>query len=83
MSAPGPLSRLDAVVVAEVAPDGVGELSFERADGFFVSFAFGSFAVVVVPAGSGAAELVDRGDVERVVHASVAGGVEPVAGGRS
>jgi hypothetical protein len=52
--------------------DGVGDLSFQRPDGFFGALALGAFAVVVVASRAGVAELGDRGDVDREVQLPVA-----------
>jgi hypothetical protein len=66
--------------------DHVGEVAFERAEGFHRGPAFGETASVVDPAGGVMAQLDDGHDVQDAVDASVA---EPgqavallVAGGR-
>ena len=63
----------------EGAVDDVGDLSLQRPDCFFGTLALGSFAVVVLAALTGVAELGDHGDVDRIVELTVAARVEPVA----
>jgi hypothetical protein len=47
----------------QVAVDGVGQPSFQAAQGFFVALPGGAFALVVGPTGGVAADLGDRHDV--------------------
>src|SRR4029077_15262537 len=60
------------------AEDGVADLAFERAQRLFRGFAFGRF-LVVASAGLGvaAAELGDRGPVDRAVEPAVAAAGQP------
>ena len=68
----------------ELSVDGVGDLSFERAECFFAAVAFGDLASVVDASGGVVAGLGDRGDVQCVVQLAVPVGVQsvPVVGCR-
>lgn len=72
-------------VVDELAVDGVGDASFEAAEGFFAALAFAEFALVVVVSGAVVSDLGDRGHVDGVVDAPVSCSGESVSyrvGGR-
>ena len=55
----------------ELAVDRVADPSFQRAEGFFATFAFGLFAEVVGTSWCVVADLGDGGDVQRVVELPV------------
>jgi hypothetical protein len=63
----------------ELFVDGVGQASFQAAEGFSGCLALGEFASVVGAAFGVVAELDDGHDVEDSVDASVAGSGEAVA----
>jgi hypothetical protein len=57
----------------EAGVDGVADLPFQRAEGFFAGLAFGEFLVVVgVALAVPVADLGDRGHVDGVVEPAVA-----------
>ena len=57
----------------------VAELSFQRAQRFFLGLAVGDFAIEVGAAfGVGLADLTDRGEMQRVVETTVSALGEPV-----
>ena len=63
----------------QAGEDGVADLPFQAAQGFFAGLAFGPFLVVVGAAGAVlVADLGDRGHVDRVVEAAVAAPGQPV-----
>jgi hypothetical protein len=66
-------------VVLHPLVDDVGQVAFERAEGFHRGVAFGEAAPVVGAAGCVTAELDDGHDVQDAVDATVAGAGEPVA----
>jgi hypothetical protein len=68
-----------AVVGLEAGEDGIADLPFQAAQGFFASFAFGSLAVVIGAAGAVAvADLADGGHVDGVVEPPVSAPLQPV-----
>ena len=57
----------------QLAIDGVADLSFQRAECFFLGLAVGDLAIDVRAAlRVGLADLTDRGEVQRMVEASIA-----------
>jgi hypothetical protein len=60
-------------VAVQLPVDGVADLAFERAQGFFLGLALGDLAVEVgATVGVGLADLADRREMQGVVQPSVA-----------
>src|SRR5690606_18474362 len=73
-------ARLSIIGVGDQASvDDVGQAALEAAQGLEGCLPGGEFASVVGAAFGVVAQLDDRGDVDDVVHPSVAGAREPVA----
>lgn len=68
------------MVVGEAAVDGVGEPSFERSASFFGRFRLRDLLQVVVAAGTGMTDLVDRDDMDGGVQLTVPAPAEAVPG---
>ena len=65
--------RSGARLALQVAVDGVGQPSFQTAQGFFVTLPSRAFALVIGSSGGVAADLGDRHDVQTEVELAVPG----------
>jgi hypothetical protein len=63
----------------ELPADGIGESSFQAAQGLHWRLGFGELAAVVGPAFGVVADLHDGGDVQQVVQSPVPGAGQPVS----
>jgi hypothetical protein len=65
-------------VEGELAIDRVAHTPLQGSQRFFLTLAFGEFALVIGPSWGVVADLSDRGHMQRMIELAVTGRVEPM-----